>query len=348
MDTSFTEAERQVLIALIELCDPIETPNNTHYTFYPKNLAQAATYFRGLREDWSAAYLSLERGGLLSGTLADCTLTEMGLAAARQERLDHPPIWYWYREYYTLTARSSAYSRFCERLYGRNLTQTDFSDMAQIDFLVQQSGLQPGMCAIDLGCGNGLFAEYLSDATGAHVNGLDYIPEAIAQALQRTQAKRSRLDFSVGNLDHLSAIHARFDLLTSIDTLYMPNDLPHTLNRMANLLTPRGKMLIFYTEMVFDPSQPRDRLLPGGTTLARALESVALPYRTWDFSASTHALLQRKRSLALEMQPEFPAEGTLFLYDHLINESSDGAAAYDPATANVCRYLYEVTGRMCE
>jgi 2-polyprenyl-3-methyl-5-hydroxy-6-metoxy-1,4-benzoquinol methylase len=348
MTAQFSEAERQVLIAHLELCEPAETPNNTHYTFYPKTLSEAVTYFRGLREDWSTAYLTLHQRGLISGSGGDCALTAAGQAAARQERLDHPPIWYWYREYYTTTAHSRAYSRFCERLYGRDLCQTDFSDMAQIDFLVQQSGLQAGMRALDLGCGSGLFAEYLAARTGAHVTGIDYIPEAIEQALQRTQSKRGQLEFSVDNLDRLTAPQGKFDLITSIDTLYMPNDLPHTLQKMAGLLAPRGKMLIFYTEMVFDPAQPRDLLTPTGTTLAKALDRVALPYRTWDFSASTLGLMQRKHKLALEMQPEFAAENTLFLFDHLLMESSDSDSAYDPATANLCRYLYEVTGRMCE
>lgn len=348
MNLTFTEAERQVLIALIELCEPIETPNNTHYTFFPRTLAEAAAYFRGLRLDWSPAYLSLHKRGLITGSAEVCSLTEAGIAAARQERLDHPPIWYWYREYYTITAHSPVYSRFCERLYGRDLCQTNFSDMTQIDFLVQQSGLQPGMRALDLGCGNGLFAEYLSDCTGAQVSGLDYTPEAIDQALARTISKRSRLQFSVGNLDHMGEIAGKFDLLTSIDTLYMPNHLPQTLRTMEHLLAPRGKMLIYYGEMVSDLAEARDLLRPEGTTLAQALHAAALPYRTWDFSASTYALMQRKRKLAREMQPEFAAEGTLFLYDHVFAESSEGDAPYDPASPTLCRYLYEVSGRMCE
>jgi SAM-dependent methyltransferase len=337
-----TEAERQVLIAHIELVDPFETPNNTHYAFHPQTLEDAAAYFRGLREDWAPAYPSLLQRGLLTQEAGAFLLSEAGKQAARQERLDHPPIWYWYREYYTITSRSPVYSRFCQRLYGRDLCQTDFSDMAQIDFLVQQSALQPGMRALDLGCGKGLFAEYLSDCTGARAVGIDYIPEAIAQAQQRTETKRDRLHFSVANLDHLAEVQGPFDLLTSIDTLYMPNDLPETLRKMRALLAPGGKMLIFYTEMIFDPAQTRDILLPGGSGLAKALDAVGLPYRTWDFSQATFSLIRRKRILAQEMRPEFEAEGTLFLYDHLYMESSEGDEAYDPATANLCRYLYEV------
>ncbi len=38
------EAERQVLIATIEMEEPIETDNNRGYQFYPKTLEEAASY----------------------------------------------------------------------------------------------------------------------------------------------------------------------------------------------------------------------------------------------------------------------------------------------------------------
>ena len=338
-----SEAERQVLIALIECADPIETPNNTHYKFHPTSLAEAALYFRSLLTGWAPGYAGLLARGWVQADGDSYTLTGPGQSAARQERLDHPPIWYWYREYYTITAQSPAYSRFCESLYGRDLCQTDFSDMAQVDFLIQRAALTPASRVLDLGCGKGLFAEYLSDCTGARAWGVDYIPEAIDQALARTAEKRERLDFVSGNLDHLDFPNASFDLLTSIDTLYMPNDLPATLRQMKDLLSPGGKMLIFYSAFCFDPAQSRDTLLPDGTDLACALRQVGLTYTTWDFTEATFHLMRRKYQLAETMRAEFEAEGSLFLYDHLIAESDRGDAPFDPRTNPITRYLYEVT-----
>lgn len=348
MQTIHTEAERQVLIALIELSEPIETPNNTHYAFYPKTIEAAAAYFRSLREDWSPAYTSLAARGLLQSEPAGYTLTGAGAALARQERLDHPPIWYWYREYYPITATSPVFSRFCAQLYGRDLCQSNFSDMSQIDFLLQAAGLKPGDRVLDLGCGRGLFAEYLSDTTGARCWGVDYVPEAIQDARQRTAAKRDRLCFQVGNFDHLEYAPAlfdasgSFDVLVSIDTLYMPNDLPATLRVLKNLLAPGGKMLVYYLTLLFDPTQTRTSLQPDNTDLARALQQVGLAYRTWDFSEPTFHLMRRKHRLAQAMRAEFEAEGTLFLYNHLIAELDGGTAPYDPHTTNLSRYLYLV------
>ncbi len=342
MLNNITEAERQVLIALIEMANPIETPNNTHYTFYPKTIEEAAAYFRSFRVDWSLAYESLSARGFLQEQAGSYALTAAGAEIARQERLDHPPIWYWYREYYTITAKSQVYARFCEELYGRNLCQTDFSDMSQIELLFDVARIQPGDRVLDLGCGSGLFAEYLSDRTGAKVWGVDYVPEAVQQAQQRTIAKRDRLAFQVGNFDHLDFPAGSFDLLISIDTLYMPNDLPATLKVLDRMLKANGKMLVFYLTILFDPNKPRDTLQPEHTDLAIALGKAGLPYRTWDLNEPTFHLMRKKHQLAKAMRADFEAEGTLFLYDHLMAESDSGTAPYDAQKVNISRYLYKI------
>ncbi len=340
---SFSEAERQVLIAHIELEEPFETPNNTHYSLNPKTLEEAGAYFLDLREDWSTAVSRLIQDGYLSeGTAGGYELTSSGKEAAYRERLEHPPIWYWYRKFFPMAARSRVYSQFCERLYGEDLCQAGFSDKSQVDFLIQQSGLKPGMRALDLGCGTGHVAEYLSERTGAKVTGIDYIPEAIQLALERTLEKRNTLDFRLGNLDHLDRMPGPFDVLVSIDTLYMPNDLPDVLTKMGRLLAPRGTILAFYSEMVFDSAQPRDCLRPEGTGLAKALATTGLGYQAYDFSQAAFLLMQKKNRLAREMRDQFEAEGTLFLYDFLIAESDAGETAYDPGTATAARYFYRI------
>ncbi len=92
-----TEAEIQLLIALIELSQPVETSNNNFYSFYPKTFDEAGMYFRRFREDWTPAYQSLAAKGLLEGD----ALTPAGVDAANRLRAERPPIYYFYRDYYT-------------------------------------------------------------------------------------------------------------------------------------------------------------------------------------------------------------------------------------------------------
>lgn len=339
---NLSEAEIQVLIAHLELACPKETPNNNFYSFYPRNLDEAASYFRKFREDWTSAYASLVAKGLLLQEGSQYQLTEIGRNLADQVRSACPPIWYWYKEFYLEAPNSPAFARFCERLYGKSLCQEGFSDMAQIEALLRLANLGEYNKVLDLGCGNGMITEYISDVSGACVVGMDYIPEAIAQAQARTSAKQGRLSFYVGNLDNLPFPRRSFDCLISIDSLYMPNDLGSTLAQMQELLIPAGQMLIFYSQMVEGAQTSRDILLAERTPLGQALQKAGLSYRTWDFSAETCALLQRKRLLAESMRVDFVAEGRSFLYHHLIAESESNTAPYDPQTSTMSRYLYHV------
>jgi ubiquinone/menaquinone biosynthesis C-methylase UbiE len=272
-------------------------------------------------------------------------LTPAGDGMARHWRDERPPIWYFYKEYYTEAPRSPAYAAFCEQLYGRYLNQTNFSDMAQLEKLIEVAKLGSGSRVLDLGCGSGMIAEYIAGVTGARVWGMDYVQEAIACAQARTAPKRDRLTFRVGNLDELPYAPASFDALIAIDTLYMPKDLDATLAQMRRLLAPGGQMLIFWIEMVWGPSASRTVLQADHTTLAEALRRAGLAFQTWDFSAATYAMMQRKRVLAEAFRTDFEAEGRLFLYDLLVMESESNTTPYDPETAMLGRYLVQAMNR---
>ena len=292
--------------------------------------------------DWTAACAGLVAKGLLVKADSLYHLTKAGCAQAEQMRADRPPIWYWYKEFYAEAPRSPAYARFCEALYGKYLCQAGFSDMPQLEAMLHALDLGEHSRALDLGCGIGMAAEYFSDVSGAHFSGMDYIPDAIAQAQERTAAKRQRLSFQVGNLDNLPFPPGSFDVLTSIDTLYMPNSLDSTLAQMRRLLTPGGRMAIFYTHMLWEPGISRESLQADKTPLGQALGRAGLVFHTQNFTAETYVLLHRKRQIAEAMRTDFAAEGRSFLYDHLVTESESSPAPFDPQTSNMSRYLYVV------
>jgi cyclopropane fatty-acyl-phospholipid synthase-like methyltransferase len=126
-----------------------------------------------------------------------------------------------YERFYRAVAGSPAHAIFCERVFGRNLCQHGFADMAQLDALIAATQLRPGQAGLDLGCGNGLITEYIADRTGAHMTGLDYIPAAIRDAQARiarpdvsgAAAKSDRLAFVVGDINALDLPPAAFDVI---------------------------------------------------------------------------------------------------------------------------------------
>ncbi len=98
-----------------------------------------------------------------------------------------------YTRYYDALPRSPSYSQFCRQLYGMDLGQHGFCDMAQLDALLDAVQLKPGESALDIGCGDGRMAENISDRTMACLTGLDLIPTAVEHGQRRTEPKAGRL-----------------------------------------------------------------------------------------------------------------------------------------------------------
>lgn len=196
-----SEAENQLLIAMLEVEAAHETPNRA-------KLPRTAGYFRRYLVDWSDAFGSLTAEGLVTEQDGVYALTGSGRAAAEPLRRARPAMWYWYRDYHEATRDSKAYAEYCRRVFGRNFTQHGFADMAQVDRLFEVLVLGPGKRVLDLGYGNSAMADYISDVTGAHVTAIDYVPEAIVQAQERARAglaprwSRSRRHWKAGTRRH--------------------------------------------------------------------------------------------------------------------------------------------------
>jgi cyclopropane fatty-acyl-phospholipid synthase-like methyltransferase len=253
-------------------------------------------------------------------------------------------MWYWYTEYYERLPSSQANSTFCEQAYGKDLGQHGFMDMAQLQKLLEVACLDLHHQVLDLGCGNGMIAEYISDTSGALVTGVDFIPEAILQAQERTAAKRERLAFIVGNLDCLDFTPASFDTLISIDSLYFTSDLVESLRQLKSILEPGGQMLIFYSYGA-TPDQPRERfnpvtLSPGRTPLGEALSQNGLAFQTWDYTQADYQHGLRCKAVLADLKPAFEAEGSLFIFENRLGEAVGITAAIEAGLH--ARYLYHI------
>lgn len=239
-----------------------------------------------------------------------------------------------YARYYRALPQSPAYSEFCRQLYGMDLGQHGFSDMAQIDALLDAVQVGAGEAALDIGCGDGRIAEYVCDRTAACVTGLDLAPAAIEAALTRTHSKRDRLRFVAGDvaaLEHLF-VPASFDVIIAVDSLYFA-DLTDTVRQMKELLAPGGRMGIFYSHGA-DPwhpieTFPRDTIHPDAGPLARALVANGLHYRWWDFTAADYEHARRKKAIIESLRPGYVTEEDRFLCECRMGEAEGVMAAFD-------------------
>ncbi len=112
--------------------------------------------------------------------------------------------------------------------------------MVVLEDLLARFELKPGDHLLDLGCGAGIIAKYISDQTGARVTGLDYAAPAIAVANERTANKRSQLTFVTGDMNALDLPEQFFDAAISLDTLYWVADITDTLSQVVRTIKPGG------------------------------------------------------------------------------------------------------------
>jgi len=216
--------------------------------------------------------------------------------------------------------------------------------MEQINRLLVFLNLRSADRVLDLGCGNGKMSEFISEKTGAHVTGIDNIPEAIRQAQARIRGKNKSVSFRVMDIESLHFPTSSFDTIISVDTLYF-TDMITTLGKLWGILKPDGQIGIYYSHGV-SSDEPAERfdlnsLHPDRTPLANAIRVNGLKYKVWDFTAEdySHALLKKK--VAEELRTDFEAEGNSFLFDNRYEEANGVIRAIDEDAHR--RYLYHVT-----
>ncbi len=214
------------------------------------------------------------------------------------------------------------------------------TDMAALADLLQRLDLKPGDHVLDLGCGSGVLAEYISDQTGARVTGLDYAVSAIDEARRRTADKSDRLTFLQADMNALELPSQSFDAAISIDTLYWVADLADTLSQVVRALKPGGQIGIFMLEMLEDDDPP-ENLEVDKTMPARALAKLGLSYEAADYTASNAAFWRRAKEAAADLRADFAAEGNAFICDNWLREADE---EFLPAieAETVARNLYHV------
>ena len=94
-----------------------------------------------------------------------------------------------YEQFYDMAAHSEAFSAFCADAFGEDFSQDGFSDIAQVNRILDYIPEREEPHILDIGCGNGKMLGYLQKQTGAWIYGFDYSRNAIRTARQRFPEK---------------------------------------------------------------------------------------------------------------------------------------------------------------
>lgn len=288
--------------------------------------------------DWDDAIVGLIAKGLMFQSGENYLLTKEGEARREREQAVHPWWKYMYDAYYSSAQTSQAHAKFCERVYERDLCQHGLADMVQVNTLIKILELDETNRVLELGCGNGLITEYISDMTGAHITGVDISDVGIQQAQERTEAKRHRLAFRVGHIHALDFPSGAFDTAILIDVMYFV-DRDKTLAQLKEILAPNGQMGILFTQFL-GSDDSEELLQPNKTVLAQSLQKHNLHFGTHCFTKEEYAHCQQKVAILKSLKGEFETENNVWLYNFRYREAENHAKSLIERKRS--RHLYHV------
>lgn len=313
---SLTEAEIQVLASIAQLEANGRQADD-------QALDERGERYWIFKEDWTGVCERLTEKGLVRRSGDVWSLIDVGIPLGEEYRAERVDMyWYYYQKFYAAASASTAHSELCRRVFGQDLTQEGQTDMASLQFALDQLPLGPGKTLLDLGCGAGAIAEYISDLTESSVLGIDYASSAIATANARASEKRDRLTFETDNFNTMQPSPGKYDAILSMDTLYWISDLTATLDVLAKSLAPGGRMALFMNHWVDNDAQASE-LQSDQSPLGQAVESLGLTARVYDFTANLGAFWERVYTAAQALKEQFNSEGNGFIAESLIRESEE-------------------------
>ncbi len=126
--------------------------------------------------------------------------------------------------------------------------------------IVARSGAQPGMKALEIGCGSGAYTTFFARAVGpeGEVAALDIQPGMLAQLAAKLARPENQdihnITLHEANAHALPFENATFDLVYMITVFQEIPERDRTLAEVLRVLKPGGLLAI--TEWVFDPDYP--------------------------------------------------------------------------------------------
>ncbi|MFX0185422.1 MAG: class I SAM-dependent methyltransferase [Candidatus Hodarchaeota archaeon] len=267
------------------------------------------------------------------------SLTETGRVIGKKIRTKQ--ISEWFGDVLVRSANSQAYALFCERVFGKNLSQFNVLDMDQLESMIKVLNLNSADFVLDLGCGVGKIADYISTKTGARILGIDFAEKVIHYAQTHIQSKNDKIEFQVGNINELNFPPSSFTAIIAIDTLYSWNveDMDATIAILKEILTPNGQMGIFAAQFR-EENEPQAVLNAENTKMAKILAKNGLTFQTIDFTENARHIWLQETAIATELKDMFEKEGNLDLCEDRLKDSKQTLHRIDSQQQR--RYFYHV------
>ena len=240
-----------------------------------------------------------------------------------------------YEDFYAMACESKAFELFCKDAFGADFSQDGFSDLHQIDMILQNIPEKDNIHILDIGCGNGKMLGYLQKKTGAKIYGFDYSSNAIKKA-KELFVKDS--EFKEGLIGEIEYPKEKFDLITSMDTIYFARDMSKFVLQVMSCLKTNGIFFVGYQEGDVIPKTENVKT----AVLSQILDNNNIKYQVYDITKQTYDLLAKKREVALLYKNDFEKEGHKDWFDLLMMQTECTTEPFDSFKKKMARYIYVI------
>lgn len=237
-----------------------------------------------------------------------------------------------YEEFYSMVKHSGAFRVYCKDAFGEDFSQDGFSDLNQIEKIVEYIPSRKNVHVLDVGCGNGKMLGYLQSQKECFIHGFDYSKQAI-QAAKVLNPLNS--EFKQGIIGDIEYDDDFFDLVISMDTIYFAKDMSNFVAQVKSWLKTDGVFFIGYQE---GDVMPRTKSLET-TEIVKALEQNNMRYEAIDITEQTYKMLQKKRESARMHQEKFILEGNEKWLNMLLFQTQCSEESLGDFTDKMARYI---------
>lgn len=238
-----------------------------------------------------------------------------------------------YEEFYKMAGESKAFQTFCKDAFGADFSQDGFSDIMQINRILEHIPAEGDVHILDIGCGNGKMLGYLQKKTGAYIHGFDFSGEAIKTAKALFTHRADFRESVIGEVDYEEN---SFDVITSMDTIYFAGDMSEFVAQVKRWLKKDGVLFVGYQEGDVMPKTEGIET----TVLAKALQQNRLKYEATDITRQTYDMLLKKREAAIAHREQFVAEKQEDWFDLLMLQTECATETYEEFARKMARYLF--------
>jgi len=123
----------------------------------------------------------------------------------------------------------------------------------ELKYFHRAKPLSPSLKVLDVGCGPGLFTEFIIEQ-GVEGQGVDIDPALVSAAKTRIDQRGGKGRFLVGRVEQLPYQDRVFDICVANSILEHASDWQATLEEVTRVLKPGG-LLVFYTTNRLHPFQ---------------------------------------------------------------------------------------------